>query len=147
MNIHDPKMLFKTWLRLSSNESAIFGQQFLNQKVTLNFRYYVILNQSNDDLANVNFDLYPEDQNRIEECDSIDAVAELLVRDEKIPVWIDVSIFRCHKEYSLMRLICAGRFTDLYEELYYYNNGTGCFGIKSPDLPVGYKDGTKFNLK
>jgi hypothetical protein len=43
-------------------------------------------------------------------------------------------------------LLCAGRYTEDINEIYYHKNGTGPFGVKSPNLPIDYTNGSKFNL-
>ncbi len=147
MKIQDVKTTFKSWLELATLKSFVFGQSFVKQKLSDKFKFEVQLNQAKDDLAKGDFVLYPEDDNKILFCNDYSEVEEILIRDGRIPAWIDISVYKFTKDYTLFRLICAGRFTDDTKELYYYKWGTGCFGVKSPDLPFGYKEGKKFKLK
>jgi len=52
-----------------------------------------------------------------------------------------------YKKQTVFKLICAGRYSDDEKEFYYSNNGTGPFGVKSPDLPIDYSEGIKFKLR
>jgi len=146
MKLKDTKLLFQTWLEIACFKAVHFGQYYITQKLVYDFKYELQLNRANDDLASGDFEKYPEDDGKIIRYENIDDVVNELVRNERVPVWINISGYKYSKNDTLMRLICAGRFTNDSKELYYYHNGTGCFGIKSPYLPFGYKEGTKFNI-
>ena len=146
MKIHDPKLTFRTWLHLVSFQSVRFAQDYVRQKLVYDFHYELQLNMANDDLAEGDFELYPEDDDRVVQFPSLAEVVDELVRKDRIPVWIDISAFKHAKDFTVLRLICAGRFTNDTEELYYYSQGTGCFGIKSPDLPPGWLEGQRFKI-
>jgi hypothetical protein len=124
-----------------------FAEQYLKNKLIPEFRYDVFLNFSNDDPSLTQFDIYPEDSERIETGLTDKEVCELIYRNGKVPVWIDISIHKSERKTTTFKLLCAGRYTDDKEEFYYYKGGTGPFGIKSPNLPIGYKEGEKFKLK
>jgi hypothetical protein len=146
MKLKDTKLLFQTWLELACFKAVHFGQDYITQKLVYDFKYELQLNRANDDLASGDFEKYPEDDGKIIRYENIDDVVNELVRNERVPVWINISAYKYSKNDTLMRLICAGRFTNDSKKLYYYHNGTGCFGIKSPNLPFGYKEGTKFKI-
>jgi hypothetical protein len=145
MTIDNTVLTFSTWLELAAFQAVRFGQSFVNQQLVFEFELY--LNRANDDLAQGDFELYPEDDDRIVHCDDVGAVAAELVRKDRIPVWINISAYKSSKSFTLLRLICAGRFTDCFDELYFHRYGTGCFQFVSPDLPAGWKQGEKFNLQ
>ena len=70
----------------------------------------------------------------------------MLCRNNKIPVWIDISVLKSSKKSTTFNLLCAGRYSDNEEEFYYNDTQLGPFGIKGPTFPIGYKEGEKFSL-
>lgn len=146
MKIYDPQIMFSTWLELAAFRAVKFGQVYVKQNLSYDFKFRLELNMANDDLAKGDFELYPNDDGRILMHDSIKDVSSELVRNDRIPVWIDIAVFKYSKSFTLLNLVCAGRFTNDTKELYYVDRGTGCFGVKSPNLPPGYKDGQKFKI-
>ncbi len=124
-----------------------FAENYVKNKLPTDFKYNVILNASNDDSNLTQFDIYPEDNGEIKFDLSDKEVAELLYREGKIPIWIDISVLKSSQKNTTFNLLCAGRYSDNKKEFYYNHNGSGPFGIKSPTLPVGYKEGEKFILK
>lgn len=147
MIIVDAKLSFQTWADLSSFRAVRFAQEYVRQNLAYEFQYELYLNSSHDDPNQGHFDLYPEDDARIVRYSTLDEVVQELVRNDRIPVWIDISAFKHAKDFTVLRLICAGRFTNDTERLYYYDCGTGCFGVKSPDLPPGSREGYKFKIQ
>jgi hypothetical protein len=93
------------------------------------------------------FDIYPEDNGRILKNLKDKEVINLLCRDNKVPVWIDISVESATNQFTIFQLLCAGRYSDNRKEFYYEKNGSGPFSIKSPVFPVDYKEGTKFQLR
>ena len=75
-----------------------------------------------------------------------DEVVELLYRKNKVPVWIDINVLKSNRKTTTFNLLCAGRYTNNKEEFYYNINGSGPFGIKSPNLPINYQEGKRFRL-
>ncbi len=124
-----------------------FAQRYLKNKLVPEFRYDVHLNSSHDDPSLTQFDIYPEDNERIENGLTDKEVCELIYRKGKVPVWIDIAVHRSDKQITTFKLLCAGRYSDDSKEYYYQQGGTGPFGIKSPNLPIDYKEGQKFKLK
>ena len=131
----------------SSFDSFKFAEQHLKDNLIPEFRYDVFLNVSNDDRSLTQFDIYVEDNERIETGLTDKEVRHLLYRNEKVPVWIDISVHKSDIKITTFKLLCAGRYSDDKEEYYYQSRGTGPFGIKSPNLPIDYKEGEKFKLK
>ena len=147
MKIDHPQLMFSTWLELAAFRAVTFGQSMVKQKLSYEFEFELCLNMANDDLAEGDFELYPEDDGRVVRYISLKDVVTELVRNDRIPVWIDIAVHQCHKDFTLLKLTCAGRFTDAIGELYYFKNGTGCFGVKSPVLPPGFTDGKQKRFK
>lgn len=57
----------------------------------------------------------------------------------KIPVRIDISVECIHQNNTVIRLLCAGRYSDKIEDFYYnHSEDVSPFGIKSPSFPMGY---------
>lgn len=123
-----------------------FAELYVKDKLTTDFRYNVVLNVSTDDKSLIQFDIYPEDEGIIKLDLTDKEVVELLYRKNKVPVWIDINVLKSSRKSTTLNLLCAGRYTDKKEEFYYKENGSGPFGIKSPKLPVDFKEGNKFKL-
>ncbi|WP_272151348.1 hypothetical protein [Tenacibaculum aiptasiae] len=138
---------FSTLINGASFISFKFAQEFLKNKLIPEFRYDVYLNMSNDNPALTQFDIYPEDNERVETGLTYKEVVDLLYRKGKVPVWIDIAVHKSGRKITTFKLLCAGRFSNDKGEYYYQSRGTGPFGIKSPNLPIGYKEGKKFRLK
>ena len=94
MMIRQPKIMFRTWLELASFRSVKFGQSFVRQNLSYEFRYEVCLNMANDDFADGDFELYPDDDDRVALYEDIDDVVTELVRNNRVPVWIDISVYK-----------------------------------------------------
>ncbi|UKN02005.1 hypothetical protein K6119_00555 [Paracrocinitomix mangrovi] len=124
-----------------------FGQRYVSNMLPKSFVYEVQLNMSYDDPSLTQFDLYPEDDHKIINGLNKTEVIDLLLRKNKVPVWIDISVKDITETNTVINLLCSGRYSAEPEELYYQDNGTGPFGIKSPILPFGFKEGEKFDLK
>jgi hypothetical protein len=139
---------FHTLLVDCSKHSFEFAKKYLIDNLPNNILYIVKLNSSNDDLSLKQFDMYPDDNGKIIKYINSDAVVDLLFRNDKVPVWIDVSVDSVYKNNTIIELLCAGRYSEDLEEFYYSKQNTGPFGIKSPTFPIGHKDnGEKFHLK
>ena len=131
----------------ASFASFKFAKEFVKNDLKPEFKYDLELNVSNNNPELKQFDIYPEDNGK-KYFDLTDKeVTEILWRNNKIPVWIDISVAKSDRKKTTFRLICAGRYSDDKNEFYYKDRGSGPFGIKSPDLPIGYKKGDKFRLK
>jgi hypothetical protein len=63
---------------------------------------------------------------------------DFLVRDGRVPQWIDVSVAEVRGEFTLIELACCGRFVAEEDRMYYHAYGMGPFGLKGPPLPPGY---------
>ena len=137
---------FLILIKGASFASFKFAQQYLKNNLVPKFRYDVFLNISHDDPSLTQFDIYPGDNERIEIGLTDKEVIDLIYRNGKVPVWIDISVYKSNRKTTCFKLLWAGRYSDNKEEFYYHKGGTGPFGIKSPDLPIGHKEGEKFRL-
>jgi hypothetical protein len=138
---------FLELLKKATTIAFDFAKEFVDDNMPNEFSYSVELNASNDDPALTQFDLYPEDDDkRVEFINELEVV-QLLYRKGKVPVWIDISVKCIYNNETVLRLLCAGRYSDCEDEFYYKNGGTGPFGIKSPILPIDYVQGRKFKIK
>ena len=138
---------FQTLLTHSSELAFDFAKTYVTHNLPDNFRYTVHLNASTDNLNLKQFDIYPDDNEKIVEVITADQVVNLLNRIGKVPVWIDISVEYVYKDFTVFRLLCAGRYSADENEYYYVKGETGPFGIKSPVFPIDYIEGVKFNLK
>jgi len=123
-----------------------FAQLHLTDDLPTDFKYDVQLNFSSDDPKLKQFHIYPEDNERVLNGLTDKEVMDLLCRQDKVPVWIDISVESVKNGCTIFRLLCAGRYSSERKEFYYEKRGSGPFGIKSPILPIGYKEGIKFKL-
>jgi hypothetical protein len=126
--------------------SLDFARRFVENELPESVRFHVLLNQSYDGHAKADERVYPEDDGRELPFLSSEGVADLLVRDDRCPEWIDVAVEAQGDHQTLVQLLCCGRFTDDERRMYYARQGTGPFGIKSPNLPSDYVEGTRFRL-
>ena len=136
-----------TYLTSASYHSVKFTENYVKNKLFYNFKFNIKLNQSCDDHADEENDLYPEDNNKELHHLELREVPNILCRNGKVPEWIDVSVIAVGKDYTLIELLCSGRFTKEREKMCYSKRGQGPFGIKSPILPPHQKENKKFKLK
>lgn len=123
-----------------------FAERYVKNKLTTDFKYNVVLNASTDNKSLMQYDVYPQDTGIIKLDLIDDEVVELLYRKNKVPVWIDINVLKSNRKSTTFNLLCAGRYTNNKEEFYYNINGSGPFGIKSPNLPINYQEGKRFRL-
>lgn len=141
------KQEFLFHLKGASLVALKFAENYIKNKLTTDFTYNVILNASSDDPNLTQFDIYQEDDGKIKLDLTDNEVVELLYRNGKVPVWIDINVLKSNRKITNFNLLCSGRYSDDKKEFYYNDNGSGPFGIKSPKLPIDYKEGKKFKLK
>jgi hypothetical protein len=137
---------FKLLLASATELAKQFALNYIENELPSNNAYTIRLSLSHDDAGLTQFDLYPEDNGKTVETADINTVITTLLRKGKVPVWIDISVSEIRENKTLLTLLCAGRFSDNINELYYHQRDLGPFGVKSPNLPVDYKDGIKFKL-
>ena len=131
----------------ASYTSYKFAEKYLKNNLRTEFRYDLELNASHDNPELKQFDIYPEDNGK-KYFDLTDKqVTDILCKNDKVPVWIDIAVSKSDRKKTTFKLTCAGRYSDDKNEFYYKNNGSGPFGIKSSNLPYGHKEGTKFRIK
>jgi len=137
---------FHQLLLTAGKNAASFAERYIVPRLPDRFRYHVVLNQSFDGNATPDEVLYPQDDGRDVVCDSDRDVVALLCRDGRCPEWIDIGVEAIGEGFTLLRLLCCGRFTNDVEKMYYSKTGLGPFGIKSPYLPPDYVEGSRFDI-
>jgi len=137
---------FKHLLLSATEEAKQFALKYIENVLPAENAYHIRLSLSHDDPQLTQFDLYPEDNGKVVEMADVSKVITTLLRKEKVPVWIDISVSEIKKNKTVLTLLCAGRYSDNINELYYHQRGLGPFGVKSPNLPADYKEGTKFKI-
>ena len=137
---------FHELLLTASNEAIRFAKRYVAQALPSTAKYHVELNQSFDGHATSDEVVYPEDDGKEVTRVSAETVVALLCRDGRCPEWIDVSVESVGTGFTLLSLLCCGRFTSDPQKLYYSNRGFGPFGIKSPYLPRDYTEGSQFEI-
>ena len=137
---------FRRLLVSATEQAKTLAMKYVKNSLPANNIYTLRLSLSNDALSLTQFDMYPEDQGKVLELINADMVVETLLRNGKVPVWIDISVTAVRKRSTILTLLCAGRYSDDTNELYYHEQGNGSFGVKSPNLPINYKKGEKFWL-
>ena len=98
-------------------------------------------NQSFDGNTTTDEVVFPEDNGREVNAASAEEVLKLLYRDGCCPEWIDIAAEAVGQDFTLLRLLCCGRFTNDLRKMYYQDRGMGPFGIKSPALPPDFAEG------
>jgi hypothetical protein len=135
---------FHTLLIAASFLAMRFAKQYVTNNLPVDaFEYRVSLNQSHDGVAGPDF---PSDDARTVEGLTERQVVDLLCRDGACPEWIDVCVEATRPGVTVFRLVCCGRYTADRRKMYYNDRGLGPFGVKSPDLPPGFRDGQRFPL-
>jgi hypothetical protein len=140
------KQEFLFYLQGASLVSLKFAERYVKDKLVTDFKYNVIFTPSHQNIYEDQFDFYPEDEGIIKLNLIDNEVIDLLYRNNKIPVWIDISVLKSSKKSTTFNLLCAGRYSNNKEDFYYRSDGSAPFGIKSPTLPINYKEGKKFRL-
>ena len=136
---------FQERLLKATGYSVNVARRHVNNVLPERIRYMVRLNQSYDgNPLTMGEHVFPNDALSLDERVgplTTEEVVELLWRDGIVPEWIDISVFRADAEITFLELLCCGRYTDRDDLLYYLDGGVGPFGIKSPSLPLNWRDG------
>lgn len=137
------------FIRLLEKASAVsleFARRFVTNHLPEACRFHLVLNQSFDGNTNSEERVYPEDDGIEHSFASAEEVADILLRGCRCPEWIDVSVEAEGTDFTLMHLLCCGRYSEDEKRMYYTGRGMGPFGIKSPNLPRGFTDGETFTI-
>lgn len=137
---------FKQLLLSATDRAKRFALNYIKNELPVDNAYNIRLSLSHDDTSLTQFDIYPEDNGKIIKMADAMTVVSTLLREAKVPVWIDISVSEIIKDKTILTLLCAGRYSDNEIDLYYHQRGLGPFGVKSPNLPVDYKEGIKFKI-
>ena len=130
-------------MRLAAEAARAFAATMVTDDLPAECRFVVFLNQSCDDTLSEGEFVYPNDPLRVGNLThslTLDQVVDLLWRDSRVPEWIDMSACRTTPDFTLLSLMCCGRFTDHPDLLYYADSAHCPFGIKSPNLPFDLGD-------
>ncbi len=114
---------------------------------SVEFRVYP--NQSYDENLRPGEEVFPDESLADDEFHgpwSRDRVLEFLWRSGAVPEWIDVAVEHQEGGTTVVGLRSCGRFTSIPEYLYYTRGDCPPFGVKSPILPPGWTEGTRFDL-
>ena len=137
---------FLELLKKSSNQAIEFAKEYVTDELKSNYLYNVFLCKSDDDPKLIQFDIYSEEKGKTKKHLTDIELSKLILRKNKVPVWVDISVSYVEKEKTVFNLNCACRFSDDENEFYYVRNGTGPFGVKSPVLPAYFEERQKFKL-
>jgi hypothetical protein len=137
---------FRQLLFYATEHAKQFALTYIQNELPMENAYRIQLNLSHDDPYLAKFDIYPEDNGKVIQFADPAMVIQTLLRNGKIPVWIDISVSESRKGKTVLDLLCAGRYTDEMKEMYYHDQQMGPFGVKSPNFPVDYEEGKKFKL-
>lgn len=127
---------FERRLVCASEEARAAAGRYVHNNLPVEFRYRVFLNQSYDGHRKDDEVCYPEDDGIERTLLQREEVVETLYRDNRCPVWIDVSAVAAGKAYTCLRLLCAGRYSDNDDRLYYKDRRSRPFAVKGPDMPI-----------
>ena len=105
------KSEFQSLLTDSSKLAYDFAKNYVLDSLPNDFRYTVQLNVSQDDPNLKQFDIYPGDNEKVIELITAIEIVDLLCRNDKVPVWIDISVDSVYKNLTVFRLLCAGRYS------------------------------------
>ena len=130
----------------ASYASYKFAKKYVKNNLKAEFKYDLELNASHDNIELKQFDIYPEDNGKKHYNLTDREVIEILCKNNKVPVWIDIGVSKSDRRKTTFNLLCSGRYSNDKNEFYYNDNGSGPFGIKSSILPPDYKEGTKFRI-
>jgi hypothetical protein len=137
---------FSTRLDAASFYATRFAATMFKDKLPYKFRYCVLLNYSYDAHHKEDEIVYPEDEGIIHRDLEAKEVVDLLCRENRVPQWIDISVEFKGSDHTNLTLLCCGRYHSDDDRLFYYEQGTQPFGIKSPNLPIRLKEGSRFRL-
>ena len=142
---------FRNQLVAASFAALRFGQKYVKNRLSHNLTYVVLLNQSYDGHKTDEEVVFPFDIGKVKSGLNEEEVVDLLWREGRCPVWINISAIGSERKVTLVQLCCCGRYHSDESKMYYYWQGTQPFGIKSPYLRGKWKngkwvDGQKFKL-
>ncbi|RYE23052.1 MAG: hypothetical protein EOP51_11670 [Sphingobacteriales bacterium] len=138
--------VFRLLLSKATAEAKAFASRYIKNQLRENNAYRIQLNISEDDPALTQFELYPEDKGTVIEWVDSDTVLSTLLRKGKVPVWIDIAVLEIDRNTTLLSLMCAGRYSGEESQFYYRDSERAPFGVKSPNLPIDYKEGVQFAI-
>jgi len=111
-----------------------------------NIRYTIKPNQSEESehLDEFELKLLKHRNKEIKRVYTISQIADRLVNNEKVPVWINVSVYKAEKKWTIVELLISRRMRREYNELY-HKIGFPPFHISIP-LPPFRTEDQKFDV-
>lgn len=140
------KFEFEKQLLKATQLAVDFSQNFITNNISKQITYDIEFNLSLDINYGSEFDVYPEDKNKLLLDVELSVVISSLYRKGKVPAWIDISVIKSSNSNTRLNLKCSGRFTNDLKNMYYVHQKTEPFGIKSPDNLPWIKNNEKYHL-
>lgn len=75
-----------------------FAEKFVKNKLVTDFKYNLILTVASNIDGSNKFDIFPEDNDIIKLDLTDNEVVDILYRNNKIPVWIDISVLKSSRK-------------------------------------------------
>ena len=145
------RALFLDRLTTATDRAVAHARSMVVNELPGQVRYRVLLNQSYDGNP-----LGPEEQVFLRDMadrdlllDDCEQVVDRLWRAGSVPEWINVSVRSADERFTLVQLLCCGRFIAREAILYHQREGISPFHVLSPPMPPGSCDGKTcqpFNL-
>lgn len=139
------KTEFNHYLKVATSAAITFAKRFVTNRMSPSVSYDARYGKSCDGEEN-GFTLYPEDGGVLERGLTQAQVVECLYREGRVPVWIDISVIGSNRFGTRIQLLCAGRFFNQIENLYYTKQNIHPFGIKSPIHLPWLEEGERYYL-
>lgn len=143
------KQGFQSNLKLAVSQAITFARTIVVNVLPEKTKYIVYMNASNDlgPLEEGEYKFHDDANKKLYLDDS--EISEYLWREGKVPEWINVSVCGVSDEYTVVRLICCGRFSSNKKQIYHAHEGKAPFHVLGPDIPKGVdlSSGEKFYLK
>ncbi|MDX2360859.1 MAG: hypothetical protein QNK23_08640 [Crocinitomicaceae bacterium] len=139
-----PEFLLR--LQEAGNRALKFAESYVLTELKPSFKYDVELLPLSHGSDTSQPQNNPQDKVRMELGLTDKEVVDLLYREGKIPIWININVLKSGTTETTLSLTCTGLYSDDESKYYYNEKHGGPFGIKSPVLPIGYKDGDTFEL-
>ena len=99
-------------------------QRYVIDKLPSEFRYDLVLQRGEGrDCENAGISMEAQD------------VVDKVMKDDKVPVWIDVMVDRVEKRTTILSVKCSDRYESDETKLYYTWSGSAPFGIKCYHFP------------
>jgi len=119
------KSEFLFHLHGASYQALKIAEKYLKGELKTNFTYNVIFSASTGSMED---DKMKTDLLDVE-------VVDLLYREAKVPIWIEINVLESKENCTLFNLFCSGKYSSDKEKFHYNDDGSGPFGVKHPQFP------------